>query len=120
MAEYYNNPQQPYRAPQQPTYPQQYPTYRQPVNPESTLPPQYKPLGAWAYFGYSLLFGIPIAGLIMAIVFSFSDDNINRRNFARSFFCGLLIAVIVSVVLAVILLITGASIFNYFDFGNIF
>lgn len=117
MAQYYNN-QPPYQAPQQPPYRQ--PVYQQPVNTESTLPPQYRPLSPWAYFGYSLLFGIPIVGLIMAIVFSFSDENINRRNYARSFFCALLIAVIVSVVLAVIGLIVGASVFNLFDFGNIF
>lgn len=118
MAQYYNN-QPPYQAPQQPGY-QQPPVYPQQSTTENTIPPQYRPLSPWAYFGYSLLFGIPIVGLIMAIVFSFSDENINRRNYARSFFCALLIAVIVSVVLAVIGLIVGASVFNLFDFGNIF
>ena len=28
---------------------------------------QYKPLGAWAYFGYILLYSIPIVGLIFLI-----------------------------------------------------
>lgn len=63
------------------------------------IPYSYRPLSAWAYFGYGLLFSIPLVGFILLIVFSFSDENINRRNFARSYFCWLLIAIIVTVVL---------------------
>lgn len=65
------------------------------------LPQEYRPLGAWAYFGYSILFAIPIVGLICMIVFALSDSNINRRNYARSFFC---MVVIVVVVLLIVLL----------------
>ena len=28
------------------------------------LPSQYRPIGAWGYFGYSLLFSIPLVGFI--------------------------------------------------------
>ncbi len=63
---------------------------------------QFRPLSPWAYVGYSLLFILPIIGLIALIAFSFSDSNINRRSFARSYWCYLLIVVIVAVfVLAV-------------------
>lgn len=117
MEQYYNNQQPPYQAPQQSAYRQ--PVYQQPVDVESTLPPQYKPLSAWAYFGYSLLLGIPVVGFILAIVFSFNDDNINRRNFCRSYFCGLLIAAIIIVVLLVVGLILGASLFSFIDFRDI-
>lgn len=58
------------------------------------VPPEYRPLGAWAYVGYSLLFSLPVVGLICLIVFSLSDSNLNRRNYARSYFIGLLIAVV--------------------------
>lgn len=51
------------------------------------LPEKYRPLTAWAYFGYSILFAIPLVGFILTIVFSFNDANINRRSFARSYFC---------------------------------
>lgn len=62
---------------------------------------KYKPLSPWAYFGYSLLFSIPLVGFILLIVFSFSDENINRRNYARSFWCALIIvAVIVAILFA--------------------
>ncbi len=67
---------------------------------ESSLPEKYRPLGAWAYFGYTLLFSIPIVGFILLIVFSLSDKNINRRNFARSFWCVLVLAAIVTGILA--------------------
>ena len=54
-------------------------------------PEQFRPLSPWAYFGYSLLFSIPLVGFILLIVFSLSDGNYNRRNYARSYFCALLI-----------------------------
>lgn len=60
---------------------------------------QFRPLGAWEYFGYSLLYSIPLIGFIMLIIFSFNDSNINRRNFSRSFFCGLLVFIAVMAVL---------------------
>ena len=66
------------------------------------IPYAYKPLSPWAYFGYSLLFAIPLVGLILLIVFSFSNENINRRNFARSFWCALLVALIVMAVFALL------------------
>ena len=46
----------------------------------------YKPLSPWAYYGYNILFSIPVIGFILLIVFSFSNDNINIRNNARSVF----------------------------------
>lgn len=80
-------PQQPYFAPQQPQ-----------------IPNEYKPLSPWAYFGYNLLFAIPVIGLICLIVFSISSSNINRRNFARSFWCLIVIGIIIGVILG----LTGA------------
>ncbi len=64
----------------------------------ASLPPKYRPMGAWSYFGYTILFGIPLIGLICLIVFSLSDNNINRRSFARSFFCVLIIALVITAV----------------------
>lgn len=65
----------------------------------NNIPSNYKPLSAWAYFGYQLLFAIPLVGFILLIVFSFNDENINRRNFARSYFCSLLIGTIIAVIM---------------------
>ena len=57
-----------------------------------------RPLSPWAYLGYEILFAIPVVGWICLIVCALSQGNINRRNFARSYFCIYLI-----VILAVVL-----------------
>ena len=93
----------------------QYPNNsQQNVTPEM-LPPQYRPLGAWAYFGYSLLFSIPIVGFILLIVFSCSSANINRRNFARSYWCWLAIAAIAIAVIVVTAGTAGLAFGNYLN-----
>ena len=58
------------------------------------LPVEYRPLSPWAYFGYNILFSIPVIGFIFLLVYAFSNSNINRRNYARSFFCVYAILVI--------------------------
>lgn len=50
------------------------------------LPAEYQPLSAWAYFGYNLLYSVPIVGWIFMVVFALDSSNINRRNFTRSYF----------------------------------
>ncbi len=72
-------------------------------------PDRFRPLSPWAYFGYSLLFSIPVAGFILLIIFSISDSNINRRNFARSYWCVLILVIIIMVVLFVLRLLFGVS-----------
>ena len=58
----------------------------------------YNPLGMWAYFGYSILFAIPLLGAILVIVFSVGGTkNINLRNFARSKLCIFIIAAMIAV-----------------------
>ncbi len=79
-----------------------------PVQRTVQIPEQYRPISAWGYIGYSLLFCIPIVGFILILVFSFSGSgNINRRNFARSMLIGFIIALILSVILGVVLYNTG-------------
>ena len=63
------------------------------------LPSNLRPLSAWAYFGYTLLFSIPVVGFILLIVFSFNRGNINRRSFARSYFCSYIIVAIIFLVI---------------------
>lgn len=66
----------------------------------------YTPISMWGYFGYTLLFYIPIIGIILVIIFSVGGTrNINLRNFARSQFC----VFIVMLILVVIMYIASAS-----------
>lgn len=72
----------------------------------ASLPGKYRPLGMWAFFGYTILFSLPIVGFICAIVFSFNNNNICRRNFARSYFC----IIIIGVVLYILAMAAGISV----------
>lgn len=74
---------------------------------EPYIPEEYKPLSAWAYFGYSVLYAIPIIGFICIIINSFSKKNINRRNFTRMFWCALLVSLIIGVLIAVLINVNG-------------
>lgn len=79
------------------------------------LPNEYRPLSAWAYVGYSILFSIPLIGLILLIVFSFDSSNINRRNYARSYFCEILIAFIIVIFMLIILSVLGISLASVYN-----
>lgn len=60
---------------------------------------EYKPIGMWEYFGYEILFRIPIAGFIFLIIFSLGGThNKNLKNFARSYFCIFILIAIASIV----------------------
>ena len=71
------------------------------------IPLEYKPLSPWAYMGYRFLFMVPIIGFIFIIIFSFSDKNINRKKFARSFLCAFLIGLIVGILVFIFALVMG-------------
>lgn len=91
-----------YEAPVPPPIPPKYVT-------EANLPPAYRPLSPWAYFGLTLLFSLPLVGFILLIVFSFDDSNIHRRNYARSYWCSLVLVVAVTILMVVLFLATGLS-----------
>ncbi len=72
----------------------------------NNIPEEYRPISMWGYFGYQLLFSIPCVGFIMLLIFAFGGSrNINLRNFARSYFCFL----ILMVALILLLSITGLT-----------
>ena len=90
------------------------PTPEKPQKP--TIPPQYQPLGAWGFFWLQVLFSLPVVGFVFLIIFSFSNGNLSRRNFARSYWCGYLIAgIILAVVLTLYIIlfaVFGAGVMN--------
>ena len=89
-------------ASQQPPYqqaPYQQPPYTQPLYQQPQPAVSSKPVSAWAFVGLTFLFGIPVVGLICAIIFAcLSSINPNIRNFARA----QLIIIAVAVVLLIL------------------
>lgn len=65
------------------------------------IPEEYRPISMWGYFGYELLFSIPCVGFILLIIFSVGGTkNVNLRNFARSYFCFMIIIVVLVAIFA--------------------
>ena len=71
------------------------------------MPDKYKPISPFGYIGYQILFSIPVLGFIFLIIFSISGGNINRRNFARSYFC-----VYILIIILVIIFIINKDLLN--------
>lgn len=68
---------------------------------KNNIPFEYKPISMWGYFGYELLFSIPLVGFILLLVFSLGGTkNINLRNFARSYFCLFIIIIFALIAIA--------------------
>ena len=67
------------------------------------VPQELQPLSPWKYFWLSILYTIPVIGFIFLIVHSISSANINRKNFALSHFCVLVLVAII----VLILVLTG-------------
>ena len=90
--------------------------YAAPVTPITPVvvrevPEENAPLSPWAYFGLQILFAIPVVGFIFLIVFSCNGSNINRRNFARSYWCSL---IIIGVFLLILLSIGSLGSLGYY------
>ena len=76
---------------------------------QSQLPEEYRPISMWGYFGYEILFSIPVIGFICLIVFALGAKNVNKKNFARSYFCYTIICLVVFIVVFAIAMLTGAT-----------
>ncbi len=80
------------------------PTAKKPFT-ENDLPEEYRPLSPWSYFWLQILFAVPIVGFVFLIIFSFKRSNLNRRNFARSYWIWWILAAALSVIAVVLVLI---------------
>lgn len=61
----------------------------------------FKPISPWGYIGYLLLWCIPVIGWLVCLCTAIGGYNRNVRNFARSIFCAILLALILAVLLIV-------------------
>lgn len=109
----HTQPDQTQPVPPQPvqTQPVVQPVYTAPIQPVvNRIPEEYTPIGAWMYFLWNIVFSIPLIGFIMLIVFSCGGtNNINLRNYARSHFCALLVAAILTILILVLTVALGVS-----------
>lgn len=83
------------------------------------IPEEYKPISAWGYFGYQLLFSIPCIGFIVLCVFALGGTkNINLKNFARSYFCVFLLFLIIGIIVAIMAAIFGVGMSTFDSFKS--
>ena len=65
------------------------------------LPEVYRPLSPWSYFGLEILYALPVIGWVFLICHALGSRNVNKRNFARSFFCVYVVVILLAVLLGV-------------------
>ncbi len=70
---------------------------------------QYRPIKPWGYVGLEILFAIPVVGFIALLIYTCGAKNVNRRNFARSFWCGLLVVLILLIAAVITAYATGTT-----------
>lgn len=77
----------------------------------ANLTDKYTPIKPFGYFFLQILYSIPVIGFIFLLIHAIGHENINRKNFARSYFCGLILVVIITII--VIATGVGASALEY-------
>lgn len=87
---YYSyGPNQPYSGGNYP--PQGYPYHSQPNLPEE--------ISVWKYLGMMWVSVIPFIGIIVILIWAFSSDQINRRNYARAILLNIVISMVLGFVM---------------------
>jgi len=78
-------------------------TMSRPEKKQIEIPIEYKPISMWGYFGYNVLFSIPLVGLVFMLVYALGGTkNKNLKNFARSQFIWLIIVLVAIIVFAIL------------------
>ena len=62
----------------------------------------FKPISAWGYVGYTILWSIPVIGWITWLCTAIGSKKKNVKNYARAFLCWVLLILIVSVVAGIV------------------
>ena len=108
-----NTEPKPVARPVQQTVPISQPIYQTPPtyvnNPDQEPPPgsKYAPMSMGSYIGHSILFSIPVIGILACLFFAFASGNVNKKNFAKATLVFFIIGLVISVLI-------------YFAFGWMF
>ncbi len=65
------------------------------------IPYEIQPLSPWTYFGLGILYALPLVGWIFLVIHAIGASNINKRNYARSFFCVYALAIVLIIIATV-------------------
>ncbi len=72
----------------------------------ASLPREYKPLSIWQFFGFEVLFSIPIVGVIVSLIFALdASKNVCLTNFARARFLWIVLETILTMFVVVMVAI---------------
>ena len=64
-----------------------------------------KPISAWGYLGFQLLWAIPVVGWLLWLCAALFAKNQNKKNFARSYFCAFVLLLIVAVIMVALVFV---------------
>ena len=99
----------PEAAPETPAAPQPVYQTQQTYTPSA---PAAQPVSTAYYFWMMLLFAVPVVGLIVCLVTAFSGDDTSRKNFSRAVLIWILVAIVLSIIVAIAIAAVGGSIMN--------
>ena len=107
----------PQAAPQQaPVQPISNQYYQQPVAPQK--PEKVAPLKTWKFIGMFIITGIPLIGLIMILVWSFSSAfNKNTKSFARAILIFWIIGLVLTIAAVILNWAAIQYLFDLFSSG---
>ena len=83
-----------------------------PITVPVSTPPAVQPVSTAYYFWMMLLFAIPVVGLIVCLVTAFSGEDASRKNFSRAVLIWILVAIVLSIIVAIAIAAVGGSIMN--------
>lgn len=99
----------PEAAPETPAAPQPVYQTQQTYTPSA---PAVQPVSTAYYFWMMLLFTVPVVGLIVCLVTAFSGEDASRKNFSRAVLIWILVAIVLSIIVAIAIAAVGGSIMN--------
>ena len=99
----------PEAAPETPAAPQPVYQTQQIYTPSA---PAAQPVSTAYYFWMMLLFAVPVIGLIVCLVTAFSGEDASRKNFSRAALIWILVAIVLSIIVAIAIAAVGGSIMN--------
>ncbi len=95
----------------QPVVPQ--PVIPQPAPTPAPVDKSNKIVKTGTFFGFMLLFAIPVIGFICAIIFSFAPKSKSLKNFARATLIWMIIGLVITAIIVILCFVMTTTIINF-------